>query len=234
MEIANIQLLGRIFTAIGWVFLPFLALPILALLFPKVSLLHRINFAVVDCIDRFSAALGEWVKWLLVALVLTVAFGVIGLSIFGQSNTKYDETATYFCALVILLGASSTLLAGQHVRVDIFYARKNEKGRALVDLIGFYALMIPFCLILLWNAQSFVALAWVSLEGSAESDGIRGIYLLKTSISVFAVMMLTQGMSIACRAVMCMTGQNAPPLPPHISPLFEAETIGEKSEEVGI
>lgn len=210
MNTALLDLVGRSLQAIGWVFLPFLLVPILCLLFPKHKLITSFQFTLCEIIDGFNVWVGEMVKWLLPVLVVSIAFGVIALSIFGQAWTKFDESATYFHATVILLGSAATLLAGKHVRVDVFYTKMTGKSKALVDILGFYALLIPFCLVLIWNAQSFVGLAWISLEGSAESDGIRGVFILKTFVSVFALMMLTQGLSIAGRAALLLHHNPAP------------------------
>ncbi|MEP1231505.1 MAG: TRAP transporter small permease subunit, partial [Litorimonas sp.] len=174
------------------------------------------------------------VKWLLPALVLSVAFTVFALSIFGQSWTKLFESAEYMHAMVIMLGASATLLAGQHVRVDIFHTNMRAKTRALVDFVGFYALLLPVCLIILWNSQSFANFAWKTMEASAESDGIAGVYLLKTLIPIFAVMMIGQGLAISLRAAMCLCGQNRPDRPPRIPKLFEEpQTVSHISQQEG-
>jgi len=222
-----LELVGLCLQAIGWVFLPFLLAPMLCLFFPKYKLITGFQLSLSDIIDGFNIWVGEMVKWLLPALVVSIAFGVIALSIFGQAWTKYDESATYFHATVILLGSAATLLAGQHVRVDIFYTKMTGKSKALVDIAGFYALLIPFCLVLIWNAQSFVGLAWISLEGSAESDGIRGVFLLKTFVSVFALMMLFQGLSIAGRAALLLHNKPTPgttpkPEKPYVTDHLEA------------
>jgi len=124
-----------------------------------------------------------------------------------------------------LLGSAATLLAGQHVRVDIFHAKMPPKSKALVDIVGFYALLIPFCIILIWNAQGFITLAWSSFEGSDESDGIRGVFIQKTCMSLFAVMMLAQGLSIAGRAALFMRGNLAPDLPNNIEDPFGPEHL---------
>jgi TRAP-type mannitol/chloroaromatic compound transport system permease small subunit len=221
MDPEFLSVLGSVLKGIGWVFLPFLLLPMVNLLFRSSKPLDDFQYNLVQIIDSFNVKVGEAVKWLLVALVVSVAFGVIALSIFGQAWTKFDESAAYFHATVILLGSAATLLAGQHVRVDIFYSRQSPKAKALVDLVGFYALMVPFCLVLIWNAQNFVHLAWISLEGSPESDGIQGLFILKTMVPVFAIMVLMQGFAIASRAVLFLAGKDMPPLPKHIDPLFE-------------
>lgn len=213
---------GIALKAIGWVFLPVLFLPVLHLFLPNIKNLQPISKAIIRTTDSLSYGLGEIAKWLIPLLVLVVAFTVFALSIFGQSWTKLFESADYLHASVIMLGAAATLLAGQHVRVDVFHTRMGAKARALVDFIGFYALLLPVCLIILWNSQSFISFAWRIFEGSSEADGIRGEFLLKTLIPIFAVTMILQGLSIALRAVMCLNAQDRPERPPH-TPKFFAE-----------
>ena len=121
-----------------------------------------------------------------------------------------------------MLGAAATLLAGQHVRVDIFFSRMGEIGKARIDFIGFYLLLAPACILLVWNAQSFVGFAWAIYEGSSEADGIRGVYILKTLIPIFTLSMLTQSLAIATRAAMALNGQKRPPRPKDIPPFFNA------------
>ncbi len=224
-----LETFGLFLQGAGWIFLPFLLLPFLCLLFPKVRFFKDLQRNLNVLINGFNIWAGEVVKWLLVLMVVVTAFSVIALSIFGQSWTKVDESVIYMHASVIMLGSAATLLAGQHVRVDIFYAKMSPRTRALVELIGFYALMLPFCLILLWNAQTFVHLSWSSFEGSYESDGIRGVYLLKTLIPLFALMMLAQGFAIAGRAALYLSGHSLPELPPGIEDPF-----GDEHQEAGL
>lgn len=226
MALGNvIDNLSAAFQTIGYVFSPFLLLPLFYLFFPRIEILKSLCDAFIRTIDTFSYAIGEAAKWGLPILVLTIAFSVFALSIFGQSWTKLFESAEYLHAAVIMLGAAATLLAGQHVRVDVFHTHMTAKARALVDFIGFYALLLPVCLIILWNSQGFISFAWRIFEGSAETDGIRGEYLLKTLIPIFAVMMIMQGLAIALRAAMCLNGQSRPARPPHTPKFFAQQDL---------
>ena len=127
-----------------------------------------------------------------------------------------------------MLGAAMTLLLNEHVRVDVFQSRLKRPQKALVDFIGFYIGLMPVCLLLIWSSNSFIGFSWQIFEGSAESDGIRGLYLLKTLIPAFAVLMLAQGLSIALRAVMVMRELEEPKRPPHVEDLFpEANGMGQ-------
>ncbi len=212
--------MGDALHAIGWAFLPLLALPVVHLIRPMTRLTVWLA-AFVRAVDTATHTLGEIVKWALPLLVISVAASVFALSIFGTMTVKWLESAYYFQAVIILLGAAATLLAGQHVRVDVFHAGFGPKGRARVDLAGFYLLLMPVCLLIVWNSQTFVGFSWQTLEGSAEGNGIRGVFLLKTLIPVFAITLTAQGLAIAVRAAFVLTGQPLPDRPDGVPPLFE-------------
>lgn len=214
------ELFGWALKGIGWVFLLAMTLPLLLLFFPKSNRLDSLSRGLITLLDDISYRIGEITKWALPLLVLSIAFSVFALSIFGLNWTKLSESAAYFHASVIMLGAAATLLAGQHVRVDIFHTRMSAKSRSLVDFAGFYALLLPVCLIIIWDSQSFVNFAWRIFEGSSENDGIQGVFLLKTLVPVFAVMMIAQSLSIAMRAAMCLHGKERPARPGHTPQLF--------------
>ena len=215
-------MVGGILQSIGWAFLPALAWPVIHLLFGHKPLISNLSRALISLIDSLIYRLGEMAKWLLPLLVLSVAASVFALSIFGVTTTKWLESAKYFQAFIIMLGAAATLLASQHVRVDILHTQMTEKGKARVDLLGFFLLMMPACLLLIWDAQSFVSFAWAIREGSSEADGIRGVYILKTLIPVFAITMLVQGLAISTRAAMSLRGQTRPDRPKGIPPFFRS------------
>jgi len=221
MSAELLDMTGAFLGGAGWFALLWLALPIMRALFPKTPWLMDMSHHVISIIDAINVFIGEAVKWLLPLLVLSVAISVFALSIFGISSTKLSESAQYFHATVIMLGAAMALLANEHVRVDIIQSRLSPPAKALVDFIGFYAFLMPVCLLLIWSSTGFVRFAWQIWEGSAETDGIRGIFLLKTLIPLFAITLLAQGLSIALRAVMTLQGQTQPERPRHIAPLFE-------------
>ena len=198
------DLLANALHIVGYAFLPVLLLPFLVLLTPRI---HPFARTLCDLIDAFSHGLGSLVRWLYPLLVLSVVWTVFALSIFGIASTKLDESAIYLHAVALMLGAAATLLADEHVRVDILYGRFSPEGRSLTDFCAFYLLLAPLMLLILWTAQAPTRFAWAVLEGSADADGIRGQFLLKTLIPAFAVLMLAQGVSLASRAAMTLRSQ---------------------------
>lgn len=218
-----IDTLSIVLQAIGWTFFPLIILPIIYIIFFNNLILRKMSYGIVSTIDSFNYFIGKIIKWLLPLMVLTISFSIFALSIFGKSWTKLFETSEYIHASVIMLGAASTLLASKHVRVDIFYSKMNSITRSCVEIIGFYAFLLPVCIIILWNSQSFVSTSWRFLEGSSEVDGIKGEFILKTLIPAFSLLMIIQGLSIALRAVMHIYRHEKPKLPDNFDNLFTYE-----------
>ena len=61
-------------------------------------------------------------------------------------------------------------------------------------------LLLPFASVLFWLAVPYAARSWAILERSQETSGLPLVFVLKTLIPVFAVMMALQGMAQAMRA----------------------------------
>ena len=211
---------GLFLKGAGWVALPLLALPVIRLLSAQGKFWANLSDHLITLIDSFNHRVGEVFRWALPLLVLSVAFGVFADSIFGMSWTKLEESAVYLHVSVIMLGSAAALLAGQHVRVDVFHTRMTPKQKARTDLIGFYILLMPASLLILWVSQSRLKSSWTILEGSLEADGIHGVFLLKSSISLFCILMLMQALAIALRAAAVLRDEDVPKRPANIPPLF--------------
>jgi TRAP-type mannitol/chloroaromatic compound transport system permease small subunit len=153
-----------------------------------------------DRIDRLNAAIGRAVAWLALVIVLLQFVLVVARYIFGFGSIWLTETVIYAHAALFLLAAAWTLRAGGHVRVDVFYAEASVRARAWIDLLGSVLLLLPFMLVLLFLSLPYAARSWAVLERSQESSGLPLVFVLKSLISLFAVLMALQGLAQAIRA----------------------------------
>lgn len=157
-------------------------------------------------IDTLNHNLGRVIAWLAVAMVL-VQFSVVVLRyIFGFGSIMMQESVIYLHSILFMLGAGYTLLHEGHVRVDIFYRDASIKRKALVDLVGAVVFIIPVCILLWWWSWPYVDLSWSTQEGSKETSGIQAVFLLKTVILGFAALVGLQGVSMAVRNILTLSG----------------------------
>ena len=160
--------------------------------------------AVAALIDRLIAAIGRAVMWLALVVVL-LQFAVVVLRYaFGIGSIWLSESVVYAHAALFMLAAAWTLQANGHVRVDVFYADASPRAKALVDLLGALLLLLPFMAVIAWFALPYVARSWTVLERSREASGLPLVYLLKTVIPAFALLMALQGTAQAIRAAITL------------------------------
>ncbi len=165
--------------------------------------------AIADAIDRLNSTIGRTAAWLCLAVV-TIQFAVVVLRyLFGIGSIWLQESIVYSHAALFLLAAAWTLRNDGHVRVDIFYSSASPPTRAIVDLLGACLLLAPFAGAILYFSLPYVARSWSIFEGSRETSGLPFVFLLKTLIPVFAVMLTLQALSQAIRAFAVLSAKNA-------------------------
>lgn len=161
-------------------------------------------------IEQFSEWTGRTIAWLTLAMVLMQFLVVVLRYGFNTGSIAMQESITYLHALVFMLGAAYTLKREGHVRVDIFYGRMSEAGRAWVDLLGTLLLLLPTFLFLIVISWPTVYNSWVQLEGSPETGGLPLVFLLKTVMLVMPVLMLVQSLAMIARNLLSLSGFPAP------------------------
>ena len=167
----------------------------------------RFLSAFADAVDRVSDAIGNAAKWLAVVLVL-LQFVVVGLRyIYGTSYIWMQESVIYIHASLFMFTIGFAFLYDAHVRVDVFYARWKEPGKALTDLVGILVAVLPFCALVVWASWAYVATSWRMGEGSMYVGGLPLLPALKSLIPTMAVLLALQAASLALRAVLVLLGR---------------------------
>jgi TRAP-type mannitol/chloroaromatic compound transport system permease small subunit len=168
--------------------------------------------AVARGIDRVNDAVGRWIAWLLLVMILLGAYNAIvrflgrfvGLKL---SSNAYIELQWYMFSLVFLLGAAHALRRDAHVRVDVLYGRLSRRARAWIDGIGTLLLLLPFCITALFLSWPSVRNSWAVLEASPDPGGLPR-YPLKTMILVAFALLIAQGLALAIRRAAELAGRN--------------------------
>jgi TRAP-type mannitol/chloroaromatic compound transport system permease small subunit len=166
---------------------------------------------VAGRIDRLNGAIGRTAAWLALAVVLLQFSVVVMRYVFGAGSIWLTESIIYGHAALLMLAAAWTLHDGGHVRVDVFYADASPRTKAWINLLGACLLLLPFMAVLLYFALPYVARSWAILERSRETSGIPAVFVLKTLIPLFAVMMALQGIAQAIRAANTLQTPNVTP-----------------------
>ena len=89
-----------------------------------------------NTIDSINQVVGNITSWAALLVVLVVFMNVVMRYAFNTSYVFVQEPEWHLFVSIFLIGAGYTLFKDGHVRVDIFYQRLGDKGRACVNLLG--------------------------------------------------------------------------------------------------
>ncbi len=160
---------------------------------------------IADAIDGINAEIGRAAAWCCLFIVLAEFAVVVMRYALGIGSIALQESVLYAHAALFMLAAAWTLQVGGHVRVDIFYAQARPRTRALVDLLGALVFLLPFAVVLALVSIPYAARSWAVLERSREASGLPFVYLLKTLIPLFALLLGLQGVAQAIRAALVLS-----------------------------
>ena len=99
---------------------------------------------ISTAIDRFTAAIGRAVSWLILLAVLVSAANAISRKAFSLSSNASLELQWYLFGAAFLLAAAYTLQRDEHIRIDILSLRFSARTRNWIDVIGHAFVLIPF------------------------------------------------------------------------------------------
>lgn len=154
---------------------------------------------MIAFLDGVSQTTGMVVRWLALAMVLIQFVIVVARYVFGLSDVAVQESVLYLHATLFMIGAGYTLLVNAHVRVDIFYSRLGAAGQRRIDLFGHLCLLMPTMVALIYWSWPSVVNSWKILEGPISVGGIKAVFLLKSLIPAFCVLLLVQSLAEVLR-----------------------------------
>ena len=159
-----------------------------------------LNF-VVNFFEKSNKVIGEYISWFIISMVIIQLTIVMARYIFGIGFLKLQELLIYLHGLSFTLAAGYTLLNDEHVRVDLIYRASSDFYKSLINILGSLFFLIPFCLITYSTSLPYVKRSWKIFEGSPETSGLNAVFLLKTALIIFPLLLLIQAVSIIYRNI---------------------------------
>ena len=148
-------------------------------------------------VERTVNNVGNIAAWLVLVLVTITIYDVVMRYLFKQGSVAIQELEWHLFAAIFLLGSSSAIQSDQHVRVDVFYKSKriSEQRRALIDLLGCFFLLLPFCAVVIWSSLPFVMDSFIHQEISPDPGGLHYRWVIKALIPLGFLLLLLSAMS---------------------------------------
>lgn len=142
--------------------------------------------------DKFADYIGNITAFAMVLMILNVTYDVVARYFFKTGSIAMQEMEWHLFSIVILLGISYTLKEDGHVRVDLLYDRSTPKRKALINMVGVVAFILPISLLVglssIGNAQE----AFLSNEMSGDPGGLPHRWVVKALIPLsFLLLIIT-------------------------------------------
>lgn len=154
---------------------------------------------LANALDKVNIGVAQVVRWLALAMMLVQFAIVVGRYAFGVNSIAVQESVLYMHAALFMLAGGYTLLVDKHVRVDVFYAKATPETRRRIDIFGHLFLLMPSMSALIYWSWPSVRNSWAILEGPISVGGIEAMFLLKSLIPAFCVLLMLQSLALVIR-----------------------------------
>lgn len=149
-----------------------------------------------DRLVRVAAAVHRGTRALCCALLLSLLGAQLLVVLLryglGSGRLELQDLSAYLFAALVMLALPVALADDRHVRVDVLRERQGARLRQRWDTTGTLLLLTPALLLTVYHVAPDVLYAWQIREGSRETGGLGGVYLVKTLLPVSCALMLLQ------------------------------------------
>ncbi|MCC7273130.1 MAG: TRAP transporter small permease subunit [Alphaproteobacteria bacterium] len=162
---------------------------------------------VCRAVDRLSVAVGVLAAWLIAPLVAALCWEVVARYVFGAPTIWAYEIGYLLTGSGWLLGMAYALARGAHIRIDIVYANFPPRARAMVDVVGYLLLLLPFLVWIVTTLDDRALQAFRSGEHTGQSAWNPPLWPFRTVFFVAFLLLALQVAAEAMRALAIVLGR---------------------------
>lgn len=156
-------------------------------------------------IDAITTWIGKRVAWLILAAVVVSAVNASVRKIFDTSSNSWLELQWVLFSVVFLLCSPWTLLANEHIRIDIVNNMLPKRVRDSIDVIGHAFFLLPLTIVMIITSIPFF---YRSIEINEQSGNAGGLpqWPSKALVLIGFAFLFVQGISELIKRIAVMRG----------------------------
>jgi TRAP-type mannitol/chloroaromatic compound transport system permease small subunit len=179
---------------------------------------------VTRVVDAVTTWIGKRLSWLILAAVVVSAANATVRKIFDTSSNSWLELQWVLFSIVFLLCSPWTLLANEHIRIDIVNNMLPKQVRNIIDVVGHAFFLLPLTIVLIITGIPFFLRSVEINEQSGNAGGLAQ-WPSKALIMIAFAMLFMQGISELVKRIAVMRDL----IPdPHASQRSSLETEAEE------
>jgi len=179
---------------------------------------------VTRVIDAATTWIGKRLAWLILAAVIVSAINAVVRKVFDTSSNSWLELQWVLFSIVFLLCSPWTLLANEHIRIDIVNNMLPKRVRDSIDVVGHAFFLLPLAIVMVVTGIPFFLRSFEINEQSGNAGGLPQ-WPSKALIMIGFAMLLIQGLSELVKRIAIM--RNLIP-DPHAGQKSSLETEAEE------
>ena len=160
---------------------------------------------VTRLIDAINTWIGKRLSWLVIGAILVSAVNATVRKLFDTSSNAWLELQWVLFSIVFLLCSPWTLLANEHIRIDIVNNMMPQWVRNLIDVVGHAFFLLPLTVVLILTGVPFFLVSYGQDEQSLNAGGLPQ-WPSKGLIMIAFALMFIQGISELVKRIAVMRG----------------------------
>ena len=182
-------------------------------------------------IDAYTRWMGRNLAWLILVAVIVSAANASVRKIFDTSSNAWLELQWILFSIVFMLCSPWTLLANEHIRIDIVNNLFPKWLRDTIDVVGHVFFLLPLTIVMIGTGIPFFMKSFNVQEQSWNAGGLPQ-WPTKALVMIGFAMLLIQGVSELIKRLAVMRDLIPDPHAAKISALeAEVEHIVEAIEK---
>lgn len=154
-------------------------------------------------IDAATTWIGKRLAWLILAAVLVSAVNATVRKVFDTSSNSWLELQWVLFSIVFLLCSPWTLLANEHIRIDIVNNMLPKRVRDSIDVVGHAFFLLPLTVVMIITGIPFFYRSIAINEQSGNAGGLPQ-WPAKSLVMIGFAMLLVQGLSELIKRIAVM------------------------------
>jgi TRAP-type mannitol/chloroaromatic compound transport system permease small subunit len=160
---------------------------------------------ILKLIDALSDWTGKAVSFLILGLALVIGYEVVMRYGLGRPTVWVHEFSVMLFGTAMIISGAYVLRHNGHITMDIVYGMFSERNRAILDVLTYFLLTLPFILVLLWFGGERAWKSLLTLEQDSTQWG-PPIYPLRIMLPIGAFLFLLQSLAKLVRDLVIIFG----------------------------
>ena len=154
-------------------------------------------------IDAINLRIGKVLSWLILIVVLVSATNATVRKVFDTSSNAWLELQWVLFGVIFLLCSPWTLLANEHIRIDIVNNMLPKRVRDSIDVIGHAFFLLPLAIVMVFTGIPFFLRSVEINEQSGNAGGLPQ-WPAKGLVMIAFAFLLIQGVSELIKRIAVM------------------------------